>query len=173
MTDLPATTADDELFFRAVCYVENELSDAERQHFEDQLATDVSACAAAAEAVRLISGLHAVQLTSPISGTHSPDRSAASRRRGAKGAVALSAALLLVTGVLVTFWRPAAPERMEVASGELLSRWRHDVHLGTTDDLEWSDDDVNEVEIMDESLSAPNWLISAVRLTVKTDPESP
>lgn len=161
------TPVSDELLWEATRYVGDDMTDAERLRFEERLATDVQACEAVALAVRLGAGLQ-----SALAAVSRPElRFDRTARRRRWVPVALCAALLLATGILVTYRPVPSPERVEVATAELLNRWRLDRRFGLIEELDAEIDVDGESDIVDESLSAPGWLVSAVRLTEKAVPE--
>lgn len=163
------TPVPDELFWQAMRYIGNDLTDAERLRFEERLATDVQACEAVALAVRLVAGLQSALAAQAVSRPERRFEGPARRRRWVP--VALCAALLLATGLLVTYRSVPSPERVEVATAELLNRWRLDRRFGLIEELDAEIEVDGESGIVDESLSAPGWLVSAVRLTEKAVPE--
>lgn len=166
MNEMAISTESDELFWLAIRYVGDELSDAERIQFEELLAVDPMACEAVAEAMRLSAGLHAAVSTSPVELAR-PVAKPSSRRRWLP--VAVCAALLLATGFLVKSWPTPDAMGLELASKELVHLWRHDGRFGSADLLDGEELWDDELEIVDESLSAPGWLVSAVRLSVETE----
>lgn len=159
-----------ELFWLAVRYVGGELSDAERTGFEARLAKDLAACEAVGEAMRLTAGLHAVYEES----APGAQRSETHPMKRRLFPVAVSAALVLVTGLVCTFWQSSDSARtkiasVEIASVELVNRWRLDRRFAAIESPDGDDFPDEDAEILDESLSAPGWMISAVRLTAHDD----
>jgi ferric-dicitrate binding protein FerR (iron transport regulator) len=159
--DEPFADDADELFWLAMRYVQNELSDAERAEFETCLGDDDAACEAIVDAMRLTAGLNlASQTQSPL---QLPSVSHPQTRRLLP--VSISAALLLAIGLVFAFWPSSQPTETDLASAELVNRWRLDGHFASTEFHDGEDTIDEEAEILDESLSAPGWMMSAVRLS--------
>ena len=144
-------------------YVCNELTETERTAFEEQLATDETACLAVAEAVRITAGLNSSAMT-PAALPAGPQP--ISRRRTA--AAAACCAATLIAGFV--FWNNPARHQtasMQLASAELVSRWTADDTESLFDELAGDDDFDPEFEMADDHLSAPDWLLTAVKLRDK------
>jgi ferric-dicitrate binding protein FerR (iron transport regulator) len=159
-------TTNDELFWRAFRYVQNELPAAERVEFETCLGNDLAACEAVAEAVRLTAGMNSLAAVAmPLAESIPPVRSP---RRFFP--VAVSAALVLITGLVFTSWPVFDASEANLASAELVNRWRLDGHLAFAELPDGDDVADEDSEILDESLSAPGWMMSAVRLSDELPP---
>jgi len=155
--------ADHDLNWLATQYALGELSPADHAVFEARLATDEAACLAVAEAVRLMVQLRAA--TVPVgavalaatSSTPVPGRQLARRWAAAW----VTVAMLTVAMAWFAVHQAVPPAAVELASTDLLARW---THAGLVDDADaWDDADLDG-EWLDESLSAPNWLVQAVQL---------
>lgn len=158
--ELP-TAASDDLFWLAVRYVQNELSAAEQAEFEACLGDDAAACEAVAEAMRLTAGLDVIgQSAAPMP---APVASRPSSLRLLP--VGVSAALVLLTGLVFTFWPSSQPAETDLASLELVNRWRLDSPFAGAEFHDLDDLNDDDSEVLDESLSAPGWMMSAVRLS--------
>lgn len=166
LNDEPSASDAEELFWQALRYVQNDLSDAEQAEFETCLGDDPAACEAVADAMRLTAGLNLAGLNL-VRQTEMPRPLPAAARSpsGRLLPVTLSAALLFATGLAFTFWPSSPPTVTDLASLELVNRWRLDSPFAGAEfhDLDELNDD--DAEVLDESLSAPGWMMSAVRLS--------
>lgn len=163
---MSSNSTDNELFWRAFRYVQNELPAAERAEFETCLGNDLAACEAVAEAVRLTAGMNSLDTaTMPLAEPITPVRS---QRRFFP--VAVSAALVMITGLVFTSWPSGNTPEAQLASVELVNRWRLDGHLALAELPDGDDVADEDSEILDESLSAPGWMMSAVRLSDELPP---
>ena len=152
-----------DLVWDAARYVWGELSPAESAAFEARLATDERACAAVAEAVQLSAALQAATtITAPPIRTASP-----TSRRAAAWICACAATLAGIA--LLSAWQPATTST-DVAALELVDRWVAENHATLPGELDIRDELDLEPEVLDESLSAPRWLLHAVQLTTEETP---
>lgn len=159
-------TADEELFWRAVRYVQHELPETERADFEACLENDLAACHAVAEAVRLTAALQAA--CEHPAGEHAATKLLESPRTAAPSRrvfpVLVSTVLVLSIGFVLSVWSVSDQSDSEWASQALISHWRSESHsiaadLGDLDDF--ADEDA---DLRDESLSVPGWMFAAVQL---------
>ncbi len=158
MTDTHAT---DELCWTASRYVWGELPPAEQAAFEERLSHDEAACLAVAEAVKLTAliqaGEHRASITQSTPSAVTVPRS---RWSAALVAVAISA----VAACWFAVRQAASPAVVNPGSTELLARW---TDAGQRDESEFWDEFDAEPEVLDESLSAPSWMLHAVQLSNK------
>lgn len=155
-----------DLAWEAARYVWGELSPAEATAFEQRLATDELACVAVAEAVQLSAGLQAA-VPAPL--LAQPQRSASTF--GRQLAAWVCAATATVAGIALFFaWQPTPAPAVNLATVELVDRWVAQNHRGPHAEFDIRDDMDTESEILDESLSAPHWLVNAVELTTGKSP---
>lgn len=159
-------TTDEELFWWAIRYVQNDLSESERADFETCLGNDLAACEAVAEAVRLTAGLQAVGKQSvdnqPVLKQVESSRTSAPSRRVFP--VVVSAALVLSIGFVLSLWSVSDQPESEWASQALISHWRSESRLIAAELGDFDDFADEDVDIRDESLSVPGWMFSAVQL---------
>ena len=158
MTDTHAT---DELRWTASRYVWGELPPAEQAAFEERLTHDEAACLAVADAVKLTALIQAggrrALTTQPMPSSVTVPRS---RWSAALVAVAVSA----VAACWFAVRQAASPAVVNPVSSELLARW---TDAGQREDAELWDEFDAEPEVLDESLSAPSWMLHAVQLSTK------
>jgi hypothetical protein len=163
MNDRPQIT-DEDLFWQAVRFAQGDLPGTEQAAFAERLSTDVAACEALADAVKLFAGL-ASALAPPATRIAPPSR----RPQQQWVPVGISAALILLTGVLAAWWSSGAASDNELGPAELVSRW-HSEDLSPFEEETWEEDWEHHPDAAEESLAAPNWLLTAVRLTGNTPP---
>lgn len=151
----------DELFWTAARYAWGELSPEETAAFEDRLAHDEAACLAVAEAVRLTldvkSAAQNITVPAPVDSASPKSNRTQHRSAGAW----LTVALLAMAATWFVVQQAVSPARVDPASMELLARW---TDAGELADGDFFDDLDAEPELLDESLTAPGWLVQAVQL---------
>lgn len=152
------TLPTDELFWTAARYVWGELPADETAAFEERLAYDETACLAVAEATRLI--LH-VQVAAPHHAVMRAAEVRPKRTQSRWAAAWLTVALLTVATAWFAVQQAAGPSKADPVSTELLARW---TDAGELADGDLFDDLDAEPEVLDESLTAPSWLVQAVQL---------
>lgn len=167
--ETPQPSAD--LFWQAARYVWGELTPDEAAAFEERLTTDELACAAVAEAVTMSAGLTASVQPAVVAGRAKVSWQTTSHRRLAVGLCA--AAMALFGFILLSTWQPPRPSSTDLAVIELVGRWTSDGHIGLNGEGDYRDDADHDAEIVDESLSAPHWLLDAVQLTSEGQPRIP
>src|SRR5689334_318110 len=150
-----------DVFWQATRYAWGELTPDEAAAFEERLATDELACAAVAEAVTMSAGLKAAVRPAVVVGRAEVSSRTTSHRRLTVGLCA--AAMALFGFVLLSTWQPPRPSTTDLAAIELVGRWTSDRHIGLNGEGDYRDDVDHDSEIVDESLSAPHWLLDAVQ----------
>lgn len=165
-----SSNVDDELNWLATQYVLGELSDVDRDGFEERLAGDLAACEAVAEASRMNLALHAAFATSTTASTTVVQNqrslpAAIHQSWHAVGAAIVAVACLFL--VMVLGWRSSNdPLHVQVASRsdhsaiELVSRWRTEMKFAEVD-AEDAEDDWHESSA---DIAVPDWLLAGVSL---------
>lgn len=150
-----STDMDNDLNWLAMRYVLGELSESDRDAFEQRLLGDLAACEAIAAASRMRHGLHATIADSLV---HQPSQQIV--RSSARSLPAVAAALLClsVTFVGVGYWL-SSPVSNHIAA-ELVSRWR----TGMDASIDDSDTSVDEIDDSNVESEIPEWLIAGVAL---------
>ena len=150
----------DDLFWTAARYAWGELSMEDATAFEDRLATDETACLAVAEAVQLMAHLKAATQQNTYASVPAADFP--SRRQQRRSAAAwVTIAGLAVAMAWFAVQQASPPSSADPVSTELLARW---TDAGSLTDADMFDDFDLEPELLDESLTAPGWLVQAVQL---------
>lgn len=169
----------DELSWRAFCYVAGEFSPAEAEQFEARLATDQAAREAVAEAVELLHAVCAAEASEPVVAVAAKQRTAWSQKlvwisSGAIAAALLVVAVMNLNGLSGRFTSPGEPRNVAAVSPALADAWsavRSEYAAGA--------DDANsqmlpasavltdaELALAEEDLAlstdAPSWMTAAV-----------
>lgn len=163
-----------ELEWTAFCYVAGELPASEAAQFELRLESDQAACEAVVCAVQMaqaVSGLEP-STVAPRPVAHATGDGRKTSTRSAMGAVAVTAACLLLTvGALIWGRGPQSETSQAEAQGadRLVDLW-----AVASPELEaFEDDDVGVAEEESDDFLVPSWMLAAAQLdAAQWDPAS-
>lgn len=170
-----SSSVDEHRNWLAMQYVLGELSESDRDAFEERMADDLTICEAVTTATRLMLATRAA--LQPVMGSvassidiHREQRATpASRTNAARGswlvvAIASAAmAMLCLFAVRVPVGGPDLANYRDPAAAELVSLWHSGMNSGEADS-----DDMDDVADASGDVTVPDWMLAAVSFEAGT-----
>ena len=155
---MTTTDHNDEQFWQACLYVMGELSESEREHFEDLLAQDTRLCDCVIEATQLMACAQTVDpvLSQQLMLTSAP--AGAERSTRISRSLASVAALAACLALLFVVTRPLNPPAAADPDAEIL------VDAWLNNGLEFESAEIAEDEELTPEIDVPDWMIAGVSL---------
>lgn len=153
---MTTTDHNDEQFWQACLYVMGELSEAQQEQFEDQLACDPKLCDCVIEATQLMACAQTVDpvLSRQLLPQSAPAEAGTRIGRSLASAAALAACLAL----LFVVTRPVTPPATADPDAEVL------VDAWLSNGLEFESTEATEDEEFTPEIDVPEWIIAGVSL---------
>ena len=153
---MTTTDHNDEQFWQACLYVMGELSETEREQFEDRLAADVKLCDYVVEATQLMA---CAQTVDPVLSQQIMPATASAQQSTQIGrSLASFAALAACLALLFVVTRPVnPPAAADPDAGVLVDAW-------LDNGLDFESADETENEVLTPEIDVPDWMIAGVSL---------